>query len=265
MSRENSRLVMVAAAIVVVAVVLIIVTASREPEPDREAAPAPTGGLSVPEPCRPGMLVSAAQDKTEAERQRQLEQEQQITVVIEDYPADVARGSLAAVYDDGTNQRRFYDAESPGRMTLKGPNILGGELAVYVAEPNKPRRLWCYAQSLAKRHVNLPDDAELVITHEDIVDVELAFAKEDLDLLTNCRAIAFYASADSKVGLFYAPFTAEAVPAGAVSKMPLKIVPGRYHMRAIITKDLQQTSVPLGMVEISEQTSTAYPVEVPYK
>jgi len=79
------------------------------------------------------------------------EPDEAISVVVTGYPSEILPGGLYAVYHDTVVKRDFYDNESPGRMTLKGPNRLGGELAVYFRKSEEIVRLWAYVCHLLKR------------------------------------------------------------------------------------------------------------------
>jgi len=255
MSR-NTILVIVVAAGAVLMVIGAVISLTSRPQP----VAAPTGGQEMPtltfpnEPCEPIVRPHVAES---------IEETEKLVVNIARYPAGVTSvEELSAGYDDGQTERRF--SVSDGKLVLQGPNKLGGELAVYIAEPNKPLRLWCYVRKLEKRQVTVPDDAELVVSDDRLVDASLSFAAEDAALLRNVRAVAFYTSPDSKQALFYWP-VGTSLPKAGPAKVPVRITPGRYFVRAIVEKAGQLSYVPLGMLEVTAEKQKTYPLELPYK
>jgi len=193
------------------------------------------------------------------------EPDEAISVVVTGYPSEILPGGLYAVYHDTVVKRDFYDNESPGRMTLKGPNRLGGELAVYFRKSEEIVRLWAYVKKVSKRQISLPADADLVVAETDLVECYLSFAKEDMALLVNWEGVGFFASADSKLPLFFAAMNVGTLRVADYSKVGFKAVSGLYHIRAIVNKDGHERQVSLGTLEISPEKLRQYEIDVPYK
>ncbi|MHC4476584.1 MAG: hypothetical protein ACYTEL_13120 [Planctomycetota bacterium] len=257
-----------AAVAVLILAVIIIVGRSGDSEPAGEPSPLTVSETdSGVEPCQPQPAEYERIERTraEAEKSKELEEQQDITIVITDYPAGVAQGSLFAIYSDGVSRRQSGERESPGQIILAGPSKLGGELAVYIRRRGRQLMVWAYMKNLGKKQINLPGDADMVVTAQDLADVSLSFDEQDKELLKNWSAVAFYNSADSQVPLFVASMSAGPDQVVDHSKVPLEIVPGRYHARAIVNKDGQETHVALGMMDVGAGEATTYPVEVPYK
>jgi hypothetical protein len=193
------------------------------------------------------------------------EQDETISVVVTDYPSEILPGGLSAVYHDTVVKRDFYDNETPGRMTLQGPNRLGGELAVYFRKSDETLRLWAYVRKVSKRHIGLPADADIVVGETDLVESYLSFAKEDVALLVNWEGVGFFASADSKLPLFLAAMNVGTLEVADYSKVPFKAVSGQYHIRAIVSKDGHERQVSLGTLEVRPEKLSKYEIDVPYK
>jgi len=261
MSNRNLFFAFVAAAAAVVVTAVIILTAFRDSGPP----PAGTSGADIPaaEPCLPGLIeVDEPNDEAARSMARQTAENEKITLHIKEPPVHAA---VLAEYDDGTGVRRFEQTGSPTQLELMGPNKLGGELAVYTQAPGQDLTLWCYVRHLAGRDVNMPDEADLVLAEKDLVQAGLSFSDEDRNLLRQWAGVEFYASADSRLPLFTAGLRPATAPQTDYNNVPVKIAPGRYHMRAIITDGGQESRVPLGMIEIAAAQSGTYPVYVPYK
>jgi hypothetical protein len=258
MSNRSLFFAFVAAAAAVIVIAVIILTGFRDSGPGR----AGTSGTDMPEaePCLPA-LIEVGEPNNEALEalMRQTAEQEKITLhITEPLPAE----AVLAEYDDGTGARRFAPAGSPTQLELMGPNKLGGELAVYTS-PNLT--LWCYVKHLAKRDVDIPADADLVLTEQNLVKAALSFSDEDINLLRQWAGVEFYESADSRLPLFTAGLRPATAPQTDYNDVPVRIAPGRYHMRAIITDGGQESRVPLGMIEITAEQSRTYPVYVPYK
>jgi hypothetical protein len=192
-------------------------------------------------------------------------QQQAINVVVTDYPSKIEPGSLYAVYHDGVAKRGFYDNETPGQMTLQSPNRLGGELAVYFRKSEEAIRLWAYIWKVTSRQISLPADADLIVTDTDLVDCQLSFAKEDTALLVNWHGVGFFAAADTKLPLFFATMNVGDSSVTDYNNVTFKAVPGKYHTRAIVSKDGHERQVGLGTMEITGEKLKKYEIDVPYK
>jgi hypothetical protein len=265
-NRKLIAIVSIVAGVVIVAAIIIARSPDGEPGGD-EMLPTAQEPNAAAEPCQPGLSEQEllALKEAEAERQRQSEEQQSITISITDYPAGAKRGGLFAVYSQGLSRREFNDQASPGQMVLAGPNKLGGELAVYIRQSDVRFRVWAYIKSLDKTQISLPADADTVVTQQDLAEVSLSFAKEDQALLEYWTAVAFYNSADSQAPLFFAPLRQGPDQVTDYNNVPLEIVPGRYHARAVINKDGQETYVQIGMMDVIGREPKTYPVQLPYK
>jgi len=93
----------------------------------------------------------------------------------------------------------------------------------------------------------------------------LSFAKEDMALLVNWEGVGFFASADSKLPLFFAAMNVGTLRVADYSKVGFKAVSGLYHIRAIVNKDGHERQVSLGTLEISPEKLRQYEIDVPYK
>jgi hypothetical protein len=250
-NRKLIAIVSVAAGVVIVAAIIIGRSGDGEPA-GGEMLPTAQEPNAAAEPCLPGLSEQEllALQEAEAERKRQSEEQQSITISITDYPAGAKRGGLFAVYSQDLNRRQLDDQASPGQMVLEGPNKLGGELAVYIRQSGLHFRVWAYIKSVDDTEINLPADADMVVTQEDLAGVSLSFAKEDQALLEHWTAVAFYNSADSQAPLFFAPLRQGPEKVTDYNSVPLEIVPGRYHTRAVINKDGQESYVQMGMMDV---------------
>jgi len=195
-----------------------------------------------------------------------LEREEAINIVVGKYPEQVAAGRLMAVYTDGTQQRECYDYENPGHLTLSGPNKLGEELGVYIRQAGGPLRLWCYIKSLNKRDVNLPGDADRVIKAADLEDVYLSLTGADKSFLDNCEGLWLYPSEGTKmqIGWFAVVLHSRSVQFKEYGKVPVRVVPGRYDMRALVRGGGDKI-VPFGTVDIGNENGKVYTVKLPNK
>jgi hypothetical protein len=267
---DNRKLIVTLSVVVaVVAAAIVIITSGSEdagPVDDETALTAQEPNVAA-EPCQPALSQQEIleQERAEAERKRQLQEQQNIAISITDYPAGAKKGGLFAIYRHGPVRREFNDQESPGQMVLAGPNKLGGELAVYIRQLGLHFRVWAYIKSLDKTQISLPADADMVVTQQDLAEVSLSFAQQDQALLKYWTGVAFYNSAGSQTPLFFAVMRAEPNQVADYNNVPLEIVPGRYHARAVINKDGQESYVQLPMIDVVGPEPKTYPVEIPYK
>jgi len=99
--------------------------------------------------------AEAERKQAEDEQRKRIEREEEIRIVVGEYPQGAAKGRLVAIYGGGTRNREFTDHRSHGQLTLKGPNKLGGELAIYIMDADGPLPVWAYISNLGRRDVNL--------------------------------------------------------------------------------------------------------------
>jgi len=194
--------------------------------------------------------------QAEAERLRRLSEEEKITVRVTPVP----ESRFVVMYDDGVRSREGSPAESGGDVVvMKGPNKLGGELAVFLTKAGAP--CWAYIKSLDKRTITLPKDADIVISEDRLVELPVSMAKEDLPRLSKYKAIAFYGSADGKYPLFRSSLRKLAFEdPNAPKVLSVKILPGTYHVR-VGTPRKDETSI--GTVTIKGRDPGPFSIELP--
>lgn len=203
-----------------------------------------------------------AEEALARQRREQAEREK-ITIHIREYPEPNSR--LIGFYYDGKKLRQFHDEE--GIMTLMGPNKLAGDLMVGVA----PRghmismlRPWIYIKDLQKRELIAPDDAERVISKNELIDVQILLEVGEDELAKSLRKIFFCPYQQGKVPLFCVLVQQEMrTDSGYAIKMPM--LPGTYYPKAFIYNRNQNVKkwIPLGRLEITNQAGKAYIIKVP--
>ena len=201
--------------------------------------------------------------KAAAQRRKRLEIEEAITVTIQKDAIQGQEGPLVCLYSVGEKNREFHNGQSSGQMTLKGPNKLGGELVVYTSPPGQHFRSWCYIKNLQKRNVSIPDDADWSATREDLIEVYLSFPDEQKQFLDSWQGVIFYPSKASNVRLFGALLHVGSIQLTNYGKVPLKIVPGKYYMKALVIKGRTEVFMPIGQLEIGKEPGKTYTINLP--
>jgi len=201
--------------------------------------------------------------KAAAQQRKRLEIEEAITVTIQKDAIQGQEGPLVCLYSVGEKNREFHNGQSSGQMTLKGPNKLGGELVVYTSPPGQHFRSWCYIKNLQKRNVSLPDDADWSATREDLIEVYLSFPDEQKQFLDSWQGVIFYPSKASNVRLFGALLHVGSIQLTNYGKVPLKIVPGKYYMKALVIKGRTEVFMPIGQLEIGKEPGKTYTINLP--
>jgi len=233
----------------------------------------------TPEQLRPGQIYTIElllfdriwqqkqleRKKAEAEKIKQLQEQEKITVVIREYPDEKFTGRLTGIYRVEGEKSEFNDYKSPGQMELKGPNKLGGELAVYVNELGQPARVWAYIQNLQGRNITLPDDAEQVFTEDDFVQVALSLTELKKKFnLAKWEAVVFYPSQESELFFFPAVLHEGSIQVTDYSNVPLEIAPGNYFIKACANDaEGRDIFIALASVEIDKTPGRTYTIKIP--
>lgn len=202
-----------------------------------------------------------AEQKAEAERKKRIEKEETITIRIKDFPKYSSQGRWIAAYHNGRRGRESTERDSEGDIIIKGPNKLGGELAVvFYSFAERTTRLWVYLKNVRKRVINFPADADLEVKDDDLIQVYLAF--KDEDLLKEFAIIAFYREKNGRLPLFRTRLNSKHSGRKELEykKIGLKVVPGSYHVRMIGNKGQK---VILGKIQIAEEEFRTYTIHLP--
>jgi len=212
------------------------------------------------------VLVDRIQDKkdnelraAEAKRRAELEEAEKITIKVSNLPQYSDVGQWVALYAEGARHRSSYVPDAEGKFVINGPNKLGGELALAFSSREKlTRRCWAYIRKLAKRDVNLPEDADIVVTEEDVIEVYLSFEDKDKEALAEYSVVALFESEQGKLPLFYSFLNSG--EGFDHKKVKLEVVAGKYEARCIATREKE---VSLGTLNISEEVGKVYSVKLP--
>jgi len=201
--------------------------------------------------------------KAEAKRRKEIEEKETITVKVTQRPGFAAESKFIGVYHDGIRHREFYQDELKDQLVLKGPNKLGGELLVsFISKPDRKLVLWAYLKNVTNRDINLPEDADFKTKEKELIQIYLSFADKDAEALKDFKAIAFYLTKNANLPMFWLALTRKGEQPDSLQyeKIPLKIIPGTYYIRAIGKNDQE---VPLGKLPIDKEKPKTYAIHLP--
>lgn len=230
----------------------------------------PRPGFSVPENLPPNTVYRVklivkdeireqellAKNLAAMEEQKRIAEEEKITVEFTAVPDP----HLVVIYDDGVRSREESPIIIGGDVVeMKGPNKLGGELGVF---PAKSRgKCWVYIKRLDKRSIALPKDADIVAGEDKLVELPVSVDKENLTMLRKYKGIAFYASADSRLPLFWSGFQKLiSQNPNAAQELSIEILPGTYYVRVGTPKE---DEVAIGTVTIKGTDPDPFSVRLP--
>jgi len=197
-----------------------------------------------------------AQKKAEEERERRIAEEEKITVTFTTVPDP----ELGVIYRVGKRTREAgLGKTASNTVVMEGPNALGGEL--FVLLPRSPSRCWAYIKKLQTRSVTLPQDADLIVQEDKLVEVSILLNEKDLPRLAKYQAVSFYISAAAKLPLFGKSLRQLAALEGKLSKkLSVKMLPGTYYVRV---GDPTQEEIVIGKVSVNAAGPNNYTVKLP--
>jgi len=200
--------------------------------------------------------LHAKKEAEKIERER-IAEEEKITVTFEELPSK----SLVVLYKIGDHEREAPLTDLNSKcVEMKGPNKLGGELAVFRADSSA--RCWAYIKNLQKRDITLPKDADIICNMEDLVDLTIKFQDKDVDELVKQKAVAFYASPQAMLPLFGISLRSKLpeIQADAPKELTLKIKPGTYYARV---GEPMKDGIQLGAVTFNETGPNTWELKLP--
>jgi hypothetical protein len=197
----------------------------------------------------------AAKKEADALKMSRLVEEEKIVVNTASPPL----GGLVAVYQVGTMGREFTP-DAAGLLVLKGPNKLGGELAVY-PRTGGANGVWAYIPKLEKRQVELPKDAQLLADPNNRVTARIAVNANENAVPAGYRQVRFYFSEDTHLPLFGKALSAPRTEGNRTIIAEVPAAPGTYHVRLFGGDDRPELS--LGMLKIESEQSKTYVVKIP--
>ncbi|MHC4648515.1 MAG: hypothetical protein ACYTBJ_23905 [Planctomycetota bacterium] len=219
---------------------------------------------------RVGLLIKdevLEQEQLEAEKalarqRREKAEREKIVIYVRQYPEPNSR--LIGLYSDGQKLREFRDEEE-GIMILGGPNKLGGDLMVGVAPRGRPvittLRPWIYIENLQKRELTAPDEADRVVSKDELVDIKILLGDGQDELANWLKKIFFFPYRQAKVPLFCVLIGEQnRTDRGYVIHM--SILPEAYYLVGFIFDGQVEKRIPLGRLEITTQPGKAYTVEL---
>ncbi len=206
----------------------------------------------------PEKELLAKEEAAKKERAR-IAEEEKLTVTFSESPAQL----LILLYHDGERGREAPVRESNARVVeMKGPNKLGGELAVFRAESGT--RCWAYIGNLRKRDITLPKDADIICDEKDLVDLTIVLRDEDIAELVEQEAVAFYASSQGKLPLFGLRLRDKLADTSADGgkELSVKIKPGTYYARMGEPMEMEKETA-VGKVTVSAEGPNTWQLELP--
>ena len=198
----------------------------------------------------------AEQSKLAAERQKVIEEREAITVTLD--PPIKSPSELVVCYSDGASTKEV-SWRGHDKLILKGPNQLGGELLVFDLSADGKPRLWTYIGRLNDRQISLPKHAGMIVNERDLVTVCFDAGKALAEVWPTVKRLNLYMKQDSKIPLFFVLPPREEVPSSANPSVCVKVMPGKYHVRAVGEKGRE---IPLGPVEIDNKSNRRYTIDI---
>jgi len=201
-------------------------------------------------------------EKALARQRQERAEREKITIYIRQYPEPNSK--LIGLYYDGKKVREFHDEEE-GIMTLMGPNKLAGDLMVGVLPRGRiitTLRPWIYIKDLQKRELIVPDDANRVISKDELVDVQILLEVGQDEMAKSLKKIFFLPYRQAKVPLFCVLIQEQMrTDSGYAIKMPM--LPGTYYPEGFIYKQQVEEWIPLGSIEIGNEPGKTYTINLP--
>ena len=194
------------------------------------------------------------QTKIAKEERARIEKEEAITIQIKDFPKYNEPGIWMAGYHDGNKSREFQNINN--MFILKGPNKLGGDLAIYYNMKGS-NHVWLYTKNIQKRTLQFPEDASVVLNDNNMVSAKISLSQIDPNILSNNEMIAFYPDTDAKYFLFWISLKSEDLKKIQDNnwQIDMKFQPGTYYVKLI--KDLE-TFLDLGIINIVKESRKTY-------
>jgi len=203
-------------------------------------------------------------EKALARQKQEKAEREKIVIVIRQPPEPNSR--LIGLYSDGQKKREFKDKE--GVMTLMGPNKLGGDLMVGIMAMHGDQHLinvlhpWIYVENLQQRQLTVPDEADLVVSPDQLVDIKILLEDEQDEWARLLKKIFFFTTRKAKVPLFCVQIEQlNETESDYVINMPL--LPGTYYPQGFIYDGQVGKWIPLGTLDISKEKGKVYSVKLP--
>jgi len=148
-----------------------------------------------------------------------------------------------------------FDEES--KAIIPGPNKLGGELIIgnRMTGPNDyPFFLsHAYIRELDKRNINIPEDADILLTKEDLIPISITFVATKVPEGERFEVLGFFEKKESKLFLLGVPFNPASLQTGDNrQEFDILIKPGTYFLKLYGRHNTSNwiDSLDLGTIEI---------------
>jgi len=191
-----------------------------------------------------------------AQRRQQIVEQETITVTF----TESLDTRFAVLYWAGDHQRESTGAPGTRTVAIKGPNPLGGELAVC----RIIGRLWCWAyiSNVQSRSVTLPTDADVVVRDNKLVKLDIVFDEADTARLADFEAVGLYTSPDARLPVFAEALPRRAAPDQSIANvLSLKALPGTYYVR--IGSPPSKDEIPIGTVSVTAKGPNRFDLQIP--
>jgi len=120
--------------------------------------------------------------------------------------------------------------------------------------------IWAYVQKLEKRDLVVPDEADLVVSADKLVNAEVLIKAKSKEVAVHVRRVEFFLSADANTEVFYARVSGDAADS-VMKRGQVKVLPGTYYVRAKVVGKETSEGMPVGVMNVSGESGKTYTVE----
>jgi hypothetical protein len=181
------------------------------------------------------------------------------------FASDIASNrSYGAVYyqvetykEKPVNSGKEAAFDEASKAIIPGPNKLGGELIIVnrMTGPNDSPFILSYAyiRELDKRNINIPEDADILLTKEDLIPISITFIATKVPEGERFKVLGFFEKKESKLFLLGVPFNPASIQTGDNrQEFDILIKPGSYFLKLYGRHNTSNwiDSLDLGTIEI---------------